>query len=175
MTSPKTGQHDFFENPIFDFKSSHERQKMPLNLGSANHCRDLSCVEDEGLLLISPTDLRLTESAKEFAGKTLRRRKDVGAVIVLQETSLLSKLFAEAWKTLPSRLASLAVCPPAATFVVPRADNSARLMRQAVSRNQFPEHDQKTENGWRPSAHGQQSRFRPSCTAPQTGQAKDFG
>lgn len=108
---------------------------MPLNLGSANHCRDLSCEKIEDSWVISPTNLRLVESAKESAGETLRRREGVGAVIVLQETSLLTKLFEEAWKTLPSRLASLAVCPPAATFVVTRADNSARLMRHTQDTN----------------------------------------
>ena len=108
---------------------------MPLNLGSANHCRDLSCEKIEDSWVISPTNLRLVESAKESAGETLRRREDVGAVIVLQETSLLAKLFEEAWKTLPSRLASLAVFPPPTTFVVTRADSSARLMRHTQDTN----------------------------------------
>ncbi len=108
---------------------------MPLNLGSANHCRDLSCVESEGLLVISPTNLQPMEPAAKSACQRLQRCEDVAAVIVLQETSLLAQLFEEAWNTLPSRLASLAVCPPAATFVVARADNSARLLRQTQDTN----------------------------------------
>lgn len=102
---------------------------MPLNLGSANHCRDLSCVEIEDLLVISPTNWRPTESAKQMAHEALQQHADAAAVIVLQETSLLAQVFEEAWKTLPSRLASLAICPPAATFVVTRANDSNRLLR----------------------------------------------
>lgn len=102
---------------------------MPLNLGSANHGRDLSCVEFEGLLVISPTNPRPIESAMETARETLQRHEDVAAVIVLQEASLLAQVFEETWRALPSRLASLAICPPAATFLVTRANNSAHLLR----------------------------------------------
>lgn len=104
---------------------------MPLNLGSANHCRDLSCVKTEDLLVISPTNLPPMESARQSARETLRQCDDVAAVIVLHEASLLAQFFEEAWNMLPGRLASLAVCPPAATFVVTRANNSARLLRYA--------------------------------------------
>jgi hypothetical protein len=104
---------------------------MPLNLGSANRCRELTSVESEGLLVISPRDLRPSNHAGETVREILRQRSDVAAVIVLQETSVLSMLFAEAWAALPSRLASLAICPPAATFVVVRSRDSDRLMRHA--------------------------------------------
>ena len=108
---------------------------MPLQLGSSDHCRDLLCVDSGDLLVISPTNLRPIESATKSACQTLQRCEDVAAVIVLQEASLLAQLFEESWNTLPSLLASLAVCPPEATFVVTRLENSARLLRHTQDTN----------------------------------------
>ncbi len=133
MTSPKTGQHDFFHFQTIIFKSFSETQKMPLQPGSAQQFGDLQCVESEETLAFSSNGVPLTQSDWNAAHAMLRECEDLSAVIILQEQDWYAQLFSETWNALPSRLASLAIRPPHATSVVARSSDAARSSLQRVS------------------------------------------
>lgn len=104
---------------------------MPLYVGSTSRSRNLLCEKVADFSVISPVELQPNESAREAASETLRQHRDLAVVIVLQEANWLAKCFEETWSALPSRLASLAIGPPTAAFVVTREQDSTRLLRHA--------------------------------------------
>lgn len=68
------------------------------------------------VLKIVPDGARLVDSSLKEFGATLTQHCDLAAVIVVLGDNWFTKLFAEAWSVMPNRLASLAMCPPAASF-----------------------------------------------------------
>lgn len=106
---------------------------MPLNIDSATRCGDLLCAESAGFLAITPAHSQLSDAGWHTSLATLREHADLSAVVVSHSTDLLGAIFVETWTTLPNRLASLAVQPPAATCLVARSGDAIQRALQHAS------------------------------------------
>lgn len=95
---------------------------MPDNHWSAESPIELTAEFVDGVLKVVPVGARLSDSRWKEVAATLKQRLDLASVIVVLGDNWLTKLFAEAWSVMPSRLASLAMEPPAASYQLYQPD-----------------------------------------------------
>lgn len=88
---------------------------MPENQGATACQLAMTAIELDGVLATVPVGARLLDSTWQEAHATLMQRSDVAALIVVFGDNWFTRLFVESWSTLPNRLASLAIRPPAAS------------------------------------------------------------
>jgi hypothetical protein len=115
---------------------------MPLDQTSDEDKVPMAGVDVDGSLAAVPVGARLTDSAWKDIHETLQQRNDLTGIIVVFGDHWFTRLFAEVWTALPSRLASLAIRPPAACCqLFPRGVDPLRLVERMPSNitSSFPQ------------------------------------
>lgn len=112
----------------------------------------MTAVELDGVLKVVPVDAQLLDSQLAEVDAMLARRPDLAAVSVVFGNNWLTRLFAEAWSHLPSRLAALAIRPPAANHLSVRSNLESlqfakRMPAGALSFSRWVDHVELAKSG----------------------------
>jgi hypothetical protein len=111
---------------------------MPVLQAADQQFGELCCVEFSEAWIVSESRAGLSDSGRASALAALQQDQELAAVLVVQGSDLQSSIFVETWKSLPPRLASLAIRPPLACCLVARpTDVLRRTLQVAGDTKQF--------------------------------------